>query len=138
MIATRLLTGFALLALLGCDSQLRSAEPGSFFDARGPVWSGTTTSGRTVMVQPAEAAHLPGRNYFRVRTDGASVRSADLVSPTMPTHGIVRVPATAHPEGGYIVDTDIPMEGAWVLYVNLDDGEDFAEFPFQVAAWPDP
>lgn len=54
--------------------------------------------------------------------------SADLVSPTMPMHGLVRYEVS---EG--TVELDIPMEGRWALYVNVDgSGVNTAEFVFDV------
>ncbi len=63
--------------------------------------------------------------------------SADLVSPSMPSHGITRYAAVPAEDGSYLVETEIPMQGDWVLYVNLDDGGDSAEFPFEVDLFPE-
>jgi hypothetical protein len=65
----------------------------------------------------------------------AQARSVDLISPTMPAHGIVRSPVQGTPDTGYSVAIDIPMEGTWAIYVNLDEvGGDAAEFIFKAGA----
>jgi hypothetical protein len=62
-----------------------------------------------------------------------SAISVDLLSPTMPAHGIVRYPVV---EGS--VTLDLPMAGRWAIYVNLDAiGENTAEFVFDVEARDD-
>ena len=62
--------------------------------------------------------------------DSVSPYSVDLVSPTMPMHGLVR---TRVEEGR--VEIDIPMEGRWSIYVNLDEaGREVAEFQLDIAA----
>jgi hypothetical protein len=65
--------------------------------------------------------------------------TADLVSPSMPMHGIVRVALEVEDgSAGAVVPLDIPMEGEWALYVNVDGiGADAAEFLFDVAPGPD-
>lgn len=57
----------------------------------------------------------------------------DLVSPSMPMHGVVRYEAS-RAGGFWTFETEIPMEGDWLAYVNLDAGTDAAEFAFEVAA----
>ncbi len=58
----------------------------------------------------------------------ASPRSLDLVSPEMPIHGLVRREVV----DGW-VDIDLPMEGRWTVYVNLDEaGATTSEFRFDV------
>ena len=59
--------------------------------------------------------------------------SVDLVSPSMPMHGVVRTPVTATGPGRYSARVEIPMEGRWSIYVNLDSiGADAVEFQLVV------
>ncbi len=72
-----------------------------------------------------------------IRADGVSEdvypRSVDVMSPTMPMHGVTRVPATEASQGTFIATTAIPMSGRWALFVNLDEGgSQTAEFHFDV------
>lgn len=57
----------------------------------------------------------------------------DLASPTKPIHGITRFPTRQTGPGQYVTVVELPMEGRWNLYVNLNaDGTDAAEFEFEV------
>ncbi|MEE9470538.1 MAG: hypothetical protein V3W32_02395, partial [Gemmatimonadota bacterium] len=58
--------------------------------------------------------------------------SVDLVSPEMPMHGIRRFDAEAISPTEYTVNLEIPMEGRWLLYVNLDAGVNAASFELDV------
>jgi hypothetical protein len=101
------------------------------------AWSARSGSGVGVHVQPAMHPLHPGDMLFRITTDAAGaereVRSVDLVSPSMPLHGVLRFPVEKGGPGLYLVGVRFPMEGHWTLYVNLDDGLDAAEFHFEVA-----
>jgi len=62
--------------------------------------------------------------------------TADLVSPSMPMHGVTRLTPTIR-DGRVLLTLEIPMEGDWALYVNLDGaGVDAAEFLFEVLPHP--
>lgn len=93
----------------------------------------TSTGGShvTLVVTPNHVVAGPMSLEISVHSsDGSAIASSvDLASPSMPMHGVVRYPVT---DGK--VDFEIPMEGDWVVYVNLDGtGNDAAEFVFQVA-----
>lgn len=110
-------------------------EPAGPRSGAGP-WSATSASGVRVTVAFPRAPILPGPVRVAVAVDdpagSATARSLDLVSPTMPAHGVLRYPVV---DGG--AGIEIPMEGSWAIYVNLDeDGVDTAEFLFDVAAGP--
>ena len=98
-------------------------------------WTVTADDGSHVtLTTSAEAALQPGAVTFSISvhsTDGKrSPRSVDLVSPSMPLHGVLRHDVT---DGK--VDIDIPMAGRWAIYVNLDEtGATTAEFQFDVPA----
>ncbi|MDT8341354.1 MAG: hypothetical protein RQ751_07555 [Longimicrobiales bacterium] len=62
--------------------------------------------------------------------------TVDFVSPTMPMHGVARL-APTRTDSGVVLNLDIPMEGSWAVYVNLDGtGADAAEFLFEVPPRP--
>lgn len=58
----------------------------------------------------------------------------DLVSPTMPMHGVVRYGSERVEDGAFTASVHVPMEGRWAVYVNLDDGSDAAWFEFEARA----
>lgn len=95
-------------------------------------WTVTASDGSEVTAT-ASSAPLPGtvEMTFEVRGADDAARaptSVDLVSPTMPMHGVVRFPVV---DGR--VRIDIPMEGTWAMYVNLDGtGQVSAELLFDV------
>lgn len=100
-----------------------------------PSWTGRSPSGAVVRVRPERFPLEPGPVRFHVTVDsvaGPVHLSADLVSPGMPVHGITRFAAARAADGGYDVVTEIPMAGRWMLYVNLDDGDDAVPFEFDV------
>ncbi len=109
-------------------------------EATAAVWSARSASGVGVHVQPATPVLHSGDVVFRIATDGAGpqreVQSVDLVSSSMPLHGVMRFPVEEAGDATYLAHLAIPMEGRWMLYVNLDEGADAAEFHFEVAPAP--
>lgn len=108
------------------DHMMASAE-----DAGPRMATSSGGSHVTLSVSPHPVVAGPLSLEISVHSSDDSVvpSSVDLVSPSMPMHGVVRYPVT---DG--TVDIEIPMEGDWVVYVNLDGtGNDTAEFVFQVA-----
>lgn len=96
-------------------------------------WTATATGGANVTLSSGNAPFISGSVDLEISVhvpDGhATPKSVDLISPTMPVHGIVRYGVS---DG--VATIDIPMEGRWALYVNLDEsGSDSAEFLFDVA-----
>jgi hypothetical protein len=132
------IVGCVLIGLAGCDGQAATSDDHGFFTATGPTWTGESSSGRIVRVQMGEPSPRPGRIFFHVESPGSIVASADLVSPSMPSHGIRRLPALLLGPDVFLVDGEAPMAGDWVLYVNFDEGSDAAEFPFSISEWPGP
>jgi len=66
-------------------------------------------------------------------SDSLYPRSMDVMSPTMPMHGVARVPVTETSPGTFTATASIPMSGRWALFINLDeDGTQSAEFQFDV------
>ncbi len=63
--------------------------------------------------------------------EGGATPTLDVVSPTMPAHGVVRFPAVRRGDD-WVVDAEIPMEGQWIAYFNLDFGADAAAFSLDV------
>jgi hypothetical protein len=117
----------------GMDHSAHMPGDMAVLEGDGP-WTQTSTLGSHVTLTlgpaPFSAGPIAVGVSVHAMTEGAAVTSIDLVSPTMPMHGIVRVPVT---DGeAHMV---LPMEGAWALYVNLDAaGSDSAEFLFAVTA----
>ena len=98
-------------------------------------WVATSDGGSRVSLHPSEFPLNVGAVSLaiQIQTDNGEphARSIDLISPTMPAHGIVRSAVRGSAEAGYAADIDIPMEGTWAVYVNLDEvGGDAAEFIF--------
>lgn len=106
------------------------AGDGGVLRGSGP-WTVTASDGSHVtMTAGAEILPGPLELTFSVHApDGSAAPvSLDLVSPTMPMHGLVRYPIV---DGS--AEIDLPMEGRWAIYVNLDDaGQASAEFLFDV------
>jgi hypothetical protein len=97
-------------------------------------WTVKSASGAEVTVALGTAPIAAGPTELTLTVAGQAnsplvARSVDLVSPDMPLHGVARFPVT---DGA--ARLQIPMEGRWALYVNLDEaGGDAAEFIFDVA-----
>lgn len=127
----------ALALATGCSSGEPDGGRGAAAgDAVAPAaWTGRSPSGAVVRVRPERFPLQPGPVRFHVTVDSAAgplQLSADLVSPGMPVHGITRFSATRAADGGYDVVAEIPMAGRWMLYVNLDDGDDAVPFELDV------
>lgn len=102
-------------------------------------WVGTSTSGVEITLRSTEGAPVVGPIRFEIevdRPDMVQPRSLDIVSPTMPMHGVLRYPVHGPENGLFHAETTIPMEGSWAVYVNLDEGADAAEFLFRVEPSP--
>jgi hypothetical protein len=95
-------------------------------------WAATSSGGVAVRAMPDPDPPAIGAVVFTVEADGSTPLSVDLVSPSMPMHGVIRYPL--EPTANRLAATvQIPMEGDWVLYVNFDEtGAHAAELPFQV------
>ncbi|MBI4409363.1 MAG: hypothetical protein HY561_06615 [Gemmatimonadetes bacterium] len=138
------------LALAGCGSSESGAAaaearaagsvgvaPAATLPAAGSRQA-VTPGGFTVRVAPDPDPPRVGRLRLVITLEPArevaGPLSVDLASPTMPMHGIVRVPADALGAGSYVALLEIPMEGLWSVYINLDDGAEAASFQFEVPA----
>ena len=96
---------------------------------------GLSASGIAVRLQVEPFPVPVGPVFVRVEAAGTTALprpTLDLVSPTMPMHGVVRYDAE-EASGGFATTMEVPMEGRWAIYVNLDDGADAAWFEFEVA-----
>ncbi len=98
---------------------------------RGP-WTTQSTDGTrvTLSAEPAPPSAGPVKLIVAVDAAASEARpvSVDLVSPTMPLHGVVRYDLVEGEAGIHV-----PMEGRWALHVNLDEiGTNSAEFLFDV------
>lgn len=106
-------------------------------EATGSMEASTPSGARVQVTLPDPL--LPGPGTFRLTLpDGVDpeIVTADLVSPTMPMHGVLRGQPEVTDEG-VVLSLEIPMEGSWALYVNLDGaGADAAEFLFEVPPHP--
>jgi hypothetical protein len=102
------------------------------------TWSGRSTNGVSVHLRADQSSLVATQPVqFEIRIDDRAVThpvTADLLAPQMPAHGITRYKAVAIGPGVFTLRFEIPMEGLWELYVNLDDGADAAAFTFDVAA----
>lgn len=125
--------------LLGLAALIACGESGAVpIPDAGPtpadVREAVTPSGVVVRVRtdPEPPATGPIRVFITVAGPvDRTPRSVDLVSPTMPMHGVTRFAIEAAGTD-WIADLEIPMEGEWSLYVNFDDGTDAAEIRFAV------
>ena len=99
-------------------------------------WEGESSGGTPVTVTtPNVPVRLgPLSLNIAIRSDSPEPLpvSVDLVSPEMPMHGIRRFHAEAISPTEYTVNLEIPMEGRWLLYVNLDAGVNAASFELDV------
>ena len=99
-------------------------------------WKGTTTSGIEVTVRPDRIPVRVGVTVFQISfehevPDHIPV-SIDVISPEMPVMGLLRYMAEPFGPNTYTSSTEIRMDGAWEIYVNLGDGTDSARFAFDV------
>ena len=99
-------------------------------------WTVASTSGTTVTLAVDAAPIRPGRVRLDIVLGPSPAEvlplTLDLASPEMPMHGVVRFGAEASDPGRYQAVVDIPMEGYWEVYVNLDYGADAAVFEWEV------
>jgi hypothetical protein len=113
------------------------ASPEASVDVGVPLeWIGTTTSGVEVTVRPDQSPLRVGRIVFQLSFEqelpGDVPVSIDIISPEMPAMGLLRYMAEPSGPKTYTASTEITMEGAWEVYVNLGDGTDYAGFAFDV------
>jgi hypothetical protein len=105
-------------------------------EERDHLWTATSSGGTEVALAWAASEARVGAVRLELsiaRGPASRIVSVDLVSPTMPMHGVVRVPVGRSDDGRWVAELDIPMEGRWAVFVNLDDdGADTAEFRFDV------
>lgn len=101
-------------------------------------WTGETAMGTPVSVTAASTPVRPGPLSLRIRVENpereALPLSVDVVAPAMPMHGITRFEAVAISPEEYLVEVELPMEGLWLVYVNLDIGVNAASFEVDVPA----
>ncbi len=116
------------------------SEPRSGYAAltgQGP-WTATSTSGVRVTISVGSTPLTEGPVALAISVVASpsvpAPMSVDFTSPTMPTHGVMRVPVTKSGPGSHEASLEVPMAGLWLFYVNLDDGADTAEFAFDIAA----
>ena len=110
-------------------------------EASGPFeetgrWVGETSTGTRVTVTTPNPPVRPGPLTLHIDVDnpGAAVLpvTVDLVAPEMPMHGITRFDAVASSPEEYTVEMDVPMDGRWLVYVNLDIGVNAASFELRI------
>ncbi len=131
------LAGLIVMALLAsCDTRPQGvAHTENGVATTEETWSVRLASGLVVRVKPEVFPVREGPTTFIIELDPPPAKSTavsiDLVSPTMPAHGITRYDASHESRGRLRAQAEIPMAGDWELYVNLDDGETAALFSFQ-------
>lgn len=132
------LKGLLLVFLWGCapgDTDAKAAS-GSNSESLSSVWVASTPSGLEVTVRPGRIPIQVGMTEFHISFTTAVSEdtpiSIDVVSPEMPSMGVVRFPADPVGDGKYLAHAEIGMEGLWIVYVNLGDGTDAASFEFHV------
>ena len=104
--------------------------------AEAGIWEGESSGGTPVTVTtPNVPVRLgPLSLNIAIRSDSPEPLpvSVDLFSPEMPMHGVRRFDAEAISPTEYTVKLEIPMEGRWLLYVNLDAGVNAASVELDV------
>ncbi len=99
-------------------------------------WEGESSGGTPVTVTTPNVPVRLGPLLLNIAIQSDSPEplpvSVDLVSADMPMHGIRRFDAEAISATEYTVNLEIPMEGRWLLYVNLDAGVNAASFELDV------
>jgi hypothetical protein len=99
-------------------------------------WIGETATGTPIVVTTPNPPIRPGSISLRIQVPNAGPEtlpvSVDLVAPDMPMHGITRFDAEAISTDEYLVEMELPMEGRWLVYVNLDIGVNAASFEVDV------
>lgn len=129
-----------LLASVACGADAGAGSPGAGADAvrsgaTGPLEAHTPAGIHVTLsldAAPAEAG--PVRLDFILDTPAPNPDdvTVDLVAPLMPAHGIVRFPTRAETDTRFVSDVEIPMEGLWEIYLNLDTGREAASFEIDV------
>ena len=113
-----------------------AAEEASAPFAETGRWVGETAAGTPVVVTTENPPMRPGpvSLHIQVQNPGPEVLpvSVDVVAPSMPMHGITRFDAEAISAEEYLVEIELPMEGRWLVYVNLDIGVNAASFEVDV------
>ncbi|MGI8843569.1 MAG: hypothetical protein ACR2HZ_07715 [Gemmatimonadaceae bacterium] len=132
--------------LHGTDSPTRTAARHDAAAPRLPIayasapptapWVGWTPGGIEVSVAPDTTPVSIGSVEFQIRIAGGSAPGSrvtvDLASPTMPMHGITRFPAARAAPGTFHSRVIIPMEGEWIVAVNVGNDLETAEVAFRV------
>ncbi len=99
-------------------------------------WEGESSGGTPVTVTtpnvPVRLGLLSLNIAIRSDSPEPLPVSVDLFSPEMPMHGVRRFDAEAISPTEYTVKLEIPMEGRWLLYVNLDAGVNAASLELDV------
>ena len=113
-----------------------AAEKASAPFAETGRWDGETATGTPVVVTTPNLPIRPGPISLRIQVPNAGPEalpvSVDVVAPEMPMHGITRFDAEAISAEEYLVEMELPMEGRWLVYVNLDIGVNAASFEVDV------
>ncbi len=132
-----------LLALSGCSSGPgeETDAPAGNGDRSSETLQGVSTKGTPVTVTPASLPVRAGPVDLLVDVDTTAEQplpvTLDVVSPEMPIHGVLRFPSRAESPRRYRIRAEIPMDGRWMLYVNLDYGGDAAELVLDVEPGPE-
>jgi len=104
--------------------------------AEAGIWEGESSGGTPVTVTTPNVPVRLGPLSLNIAIQSDSPEplpvSVDLFSPEMPMHGIRRFDAEAVSPTEYTVNVEIPMEGRWLLYVNLDAGVNAASLELDV------
>ncbi len=99
-------------------------------------WVGETAAGTSVVVTTANPPMRPGPISLHIQVQNPGLEllpvSVDVVAPSMPMHGITRFDAEAISAEEYLVEMELPMEGRWLVYVNLDIGVNAASFEIDI------
>lgn len=117
-----------VVALAACSADdAGRAEAPAADPAAADAWSTRLDDGTTVRVQPQVTPVPVGRTTFLIELEPVPADTpavtVDILSPSMPAHGIIRYAAVAAGPGRFRADAEIPMAGDWSLYVNLDEGD---------------
>lgn len=125
-----------IAAVAACDPQPRASDDvASGTEVASETWNTRRVNGMVVRVRPEALPVREGPTTFLIELDPPPAEainmSVDLVSPSMPAHGIARYEAHAERRERYRAAAEIPMAGYWTLYVNFDDGGTAVPFSFE-------
>lgn len=143
----------AMIAAVGCEpdsmdgASAEASEAGTrLTEESEPTSPVGTLSGRTpggTLVRVAFSPDPPAAGIVHLAAElepGPEAREAvsvDLVSPEMPSHGVIRYDDVRwETPNRFTLDVPIPMGGLWELYVNLDVGLDAIAFEVRVPSAP--